>query len=431
MPFYSRRTIQKIIDENRLFIPEDATKNIIGKLNSGRIDSLPFYWEVFILNLLSKIGEISHEKNHGGSTNPDVTFFNKKIEFQADITTVSDSDQEKNNDYYYFVSELNSFATARGLKYLNGFNIRVSGAINGDKRSRKAKIFLPPKNSTLAFIKEYLSDFIDNIVNDTKSSHDINIQAMGAQISINYNPSRKYTSGGFLDYTSIYCIDKNPIYNSLMNKHNQLKKSGYAGKKGVFICDGDCKVLRERYKSGLTNFSLSEIVQHFLSKKDKLDFIVIMYITHSQNHLSRKNSYSFEYKIFYAKKEMASFCEELDTELKQALSMFPPPLRTVKNSLNLLKYNKFIPSPNKSGAYKMSGGKITLSLRAVLELMSGATNQADFIDSHKYVINELTYQLDSGKLPVSIEISKEDLDDDDWLIIDFNKDTDPSISKFN
>lgn len=430
MPFFSRRTFQKMIDENRLFMSEEAISTLIGKLNSGKIDSFPFYWEVFLLNLLSKIGNVTHEKNHGGTTNPDITFTNNEIEFLADITTVSDSDQEKNNDYRYFMNELGLFSKRRGLKYLNGFDIRVSGELKGERGSKKAKISLPPKNLTHSFIKEYLIDFIDGIVNDVSSHQSITVKNEIANISISYNPSSHYTTGGYLDYTSIYSIDKNPIYNSLTNKNKQLKKSGYQGIKGVFICDGDCNELRKKYKSGVTNFSVKDIVNHFFSKKDQLDFVAIMHISHHQNHLSNSSTHAFGLDVFYAKNDMAVFCEKLHCQIKKAIGTFPHPQRTAKNSLGLLQHNNFLPSPSKFGAFNMSNEKITLSSRAILELMTGSVNQADFINEHKYVINALTNKLNSGRLPLSITLLKEESQDDDWVMMDFSETSDPCISKF-
>ena len=430
MSFYSRRTFQNMIDENRCFMSEDDTCTILGKLNSGKEGCLPFYWEVFLLNLLSKIGKISHEKNHGGSTNPDVFFMNEKITFLADITTVSDSDQEKKNDYSYFISELTLWAKKRGLENLRGFDIRALGEIQGKIDSKKVKIFLPSKDTTRTFIKEYLGDFIDSIVKDVNSPKKINIENENINICITYNPSNSYTSGGHLSFTSIYSIDKNPIYNALTKKHEQLKKSGYTGIKGVFICDGNCSTLRERHKLGITNFSLEDIVKQFFSKKDKIDFIVVIYIDNIRNYLTNPETYSFGLKIFYAKNEMASFCRELEYQIKQAISLYPPPERTAQNAIYSLKYNGFLPSPSKFGAYSMSDEKITLSARAILELMTGSINQVDFLREHEPAINALRYQLQSGKLPSSVEILKERNQDDDWLIMDFSETTDPCISAF-
>ncbi|KFX24632.1 hypothetical protein KP24_06140 [Pectobacterium atrosepticum] len=429
MPFYSRRKFQEMIDENRSFISEKVIQEVIGKLNSGKIKYLSVYWEIFILNVLSKIGKVEHEKNHGGSTNPDITFTNEKIKFLADIRVVSDSGQEKNNDYNYFISEFSSFTKGRGLDSLKGFDIRVSGELIGGKKERKAKIHLPPKNITRLFMQEHLRDFIDSIVRDSKSSRSINIDSMDAKLAINYESSKQYITGGYLDYTTIYSLEKNPIYNALNNKYDQLKRSGYSGKKGIFICDGDCKTLKERYTHGINSFSIEDIVKHFLSKKN-IDFIVIIYIGQAHDVFHNTNNYFFKSRVFHEKEESTYLCSELNLQLNKILNIFPAPINTARNAVSLLKNNSFFPALSNFGGYVMNDEELTLSLRTILDLMVGNIDQEDFMNEYKHVINMLSYKIKMGYLPSNIEIVKEKYQDDDWISIQFNGVTDPSISKF-
>jgi hypothetical protein len=91
MAIFSRRTIQRLINENISFANKDQLENHVRKLNEG---DLSFEWEVVLLNVFSKIGKITHEPIFENSSRKiDMLFSSEEdgIEFLADITTISDS----------------------------------------------------------------------------------------------------------------------------------------------------------------------------------------------------------------------------------------------------------------------------------------------------------------------------------------------------
>lgn len=110
--------------------------------------------------------------------------------------------------------------------------------------------------------------------------------------------------------------------------------------------------------------------------------------------------------------------------------MYPLPERNVKNAINILRSNSYLPRPTNFGAYKMSGEKITLLSRTIVQIMTGDVSQDDFIKEHQYTVDVIKSQINSGKMSLSIEILKEINHDDDQLIIKFSETPDPSISCF-
>ncbi len=73
MPIFSRRVLQRLLDENRNFLEERQVKELVNRLNS--LDkSIATEWEVVLINALSKLGNVFHENNFGGETNPDIYF---------------------------------------------------------------------------------------------------------------------------------------------------------------------------------------------------------------------------------------------------------------------------------------------------------------------------------------------------------------------
>ncbi len=58
MAIFSRRTLQRIINENASFLTKEQQVNHVEKLNEG---NLSFEWEVVLLYIFSKFGKVTHE----------------------------------------------------------------------------------------------------------------------------------------------------------------------------------------------------------------------------------------------------------------------------------------------------------------------------------------------------------------------------------
>ena len=81
----------------------------------------------------------------------------------------------------------------------------------------------------------------------------------------------------------------------------------------------------------------------------------------------------------------------------------------------------------------MSGNKIRISARAVLELLAGSLSQAEFEKAHGFSDskrNPFLRKLKSGQLIKSIRIEPDDVPerDDDWIVIELADD--PAVSPF-
>ena len=116
MTIFSRRVIQKFLNENRKFMDEEKITDHIKKLNYQNNESIAAEWEVVVLNALSKIGSIEHEKYFPGSKKPDIYFKSPTIDvFVADITSVSDENYDNENPITYFYKCLRDYFSKEGL----------------------------------------------------------------------------------------------------------------------------------------------------------------------------------------------------------------------------------------------------------------------------------------------------------------------------
>jgi hypothetical protein len=78
---FSRRTLQRLLDENSQFLRKSQTRRLVKELNRvsdpsklGRDISLSWEWEVVLLNVLSKVGKVAYERGFDGHTKGDIYF---------------------------------------------------------------------------------------------------------------------------------------------------------------------------------------------------------------------------------------------------------------------------------------------------------------------------------------------------------------------
>src|SRR5271157_2256407 len=94
MAIFSRRTLQRLVDENSRFLSASQIKSHIRRLNSKHPnDCLSAEWEIALLNAFGRLGAVQHEPNLGGRCRPDIKFTHSedvKATFIADVATVSD-----------------------------------------------------------------------------------------------------------------------------------------------------------------------------------------------------------------------------------------------------------------------------------------------------------------------------------------------------
>jgi hypothetical protein len=122
MTIFSHDTLQELIDANyaRQVVSEQQTKVHVSNLNVGNEQALSYEWEVVLLNVLGRIGDVKHERGFG-RRKPDIYFTDKaKSEgFIADIVTISDSGYQDDNPVDLLTFELEQRITNQGLNIYN------------------------------------------------------------------------------------------------------------------------------------------------------------------------------------------------------------------------------------------------------------------------------------------------------------------------
>ena len=274
MAVFSRRTIQRLINENANFLKKSETKEHIDKLNLNKKEYLKLLedgknindlirvylnteWEIVLLNSLSKFGNIIHEQRSGESK-PDIFFTSSanNFEFLSDVTCITGK-QDKDNIPLVFKNELKEIIDKENLGgfwriFINGNSrevdfCKVKPKLKLGGKTQREEIYNSKKFTTFIKgirknpdIKHYFT-FKKNKENpEPRPINQIELyKNVIIDISIQYEPRSFYQiEYSQFDDRKVVKFEDDEIYKSLLNKLNQLTKTNYEGCLGVFLCDG-------------------------------------------------------------------------------------------------------------------------------------------------------------------------------------------------
>jgi hypothetical protein len=409
--------------------------------------TLAYEWEVVILNALSKVGQVIHEKNFGGRRNADIyfeAFDNPKSNFAADITAISDKGADENNPYKALSNMLHTLVKESGLRG-NSFNLRV-GRHPGPvfKGGPKVRLKLPGSARFLRTIfgKEF-EGFIHRIQENPQKADQYEVKTDDADVEISYIPNQRFASGGYSSYTELYSKTENTVYQALESKASQLLGTDFRGPLGIFLCDGGSSLFSKRSTAGLS-YTIDEVIQHFLSTREEIQFVVT-YTT------GRKNPYAtfpygdnpyLNYIRFFAGPKFKQVTYDLEGILKKMAEHLPLPESEPHNALYWLKGKNPDMGRSNWGGMQLSPGKETtkvrISARGLVELLAGKVDQREFFEAHGFIPSELratrtenpfSIALQKGQLVHGVSIERSESEDDDWITFEL-KGPDPAIAPF-
>src|ERR1041384_8202627 len=168
MAIFSRRTLQRLIDENSSFLSKKKTKKHVDALNRADAESLGYEWEIVLLNVFHKLGHVRHEPPMGKT--PDIDYASRSDPSQgfiADIVTVSNrgiDDQYPIQEIHILFSDI---VYKRGLR--NGaFGIFVGTEVDNKTWPRpNPRLKLPHRERLDAVVfNAAFYDFLEAIAHD-------------------------------------------------------------------------------------------------------------------------------------------------------------------------------------------------------------------------------------------------------------------------
>lgn len=229
-----------------------------------------------------------------------------------------------------------------------------------------------------------------------------------------------------------YSVTRNAVFQALQRKYNQIEKAGYAGIKGIILCDAGASIIRHTIASAAA-YSLEDILREFFQSHPAVSFVVTLFV-------QREGLSDSTYHIRGGFAHSPSATHPVPLPLKEEVTRIPEFLpKPVSDGLNARVWIASHRAPlGKSffGGYQMTDKTVRISVRAVQELLAGRVDQNRFLTAHGFApakeepvaLNPFEKALSEGRLIEKIEVEKVEDKDDDWLTFHFG-DADAAISK--
>lgn len=424
MGIFSRRNLYRILAENARFVRRRPLSEHIKRLNGNdQVQRVTTEWEAVVLNGLSKLGSVDHEPRLPGTSKPDVLFRHPSGTALMDITSVSDRGLDQQNPIDKLSDQLVELVRQRGFAPQH-FRLQVKGnwhdlRIGGPKPS----LYIPrEKDFDTAIFNKGFHRFLDDIRMSPRLKCNFSVASLDAQVTITYDPAQRYFSMSYLAYTVPFSATQNTIYSALEQKGCQLMRSRFKGIKGVVLCDGGCDALNRHAQRGL-NLDASDIVSTFLSIYRSVDFVLTMLVESDTSGRSGPEHLRILARAYLSRAD--SPATPLIGYLRERLPReLPNPENIPINAYGLENEGKSF-----NGGWVMSGQSIKMSSRAVMGLLSGATNPEDFIRDNPHVKERFARALREGRMLKGARIESGQQRDDDWIEFSFSE-PDPAISRF-
>ncbi|SRR6266496_945578 len=423
MALFSRRTIQRELDFLRpKILRPDREKDVLGKLNSHNRQALETEWEIVILAALARLADVTHEQLFG-SRHPDIFLqghcAEDHFQFLADIVTVSDHNNEKENPADFFFQEFDRIAAKAGL--CGGFDIEIGEHTTGKDRN-KTNLLLPPKGDIPKFIRNELTPFFREIAAEPSIPCSLECNQSRIQVRITYDPKQRgHTTGGYAFSASPRSLMRNPLSRALDDKATQLRETGYDGLLGVIVTDGGCHALVSR-SSGLGVFSRDKLVEHFLQKHPRIGFVT------TSHHETRGGYPSLEEKLFHKIYLQRSLSPETKSKVyelfKVAFKSLPTTASSPRNAWIDIRDKREISKGRKLGAYHWRPPtSLTVSSRSLLALLATTLTKREFelLFYHQIpagggpLIHFFRSVLESHLTISRASLHRAPQDDDDWV----------------
>jgi len=432
---FTRRALQRRLNELRAPLGHEAVTRLAARLNKPGKDRLATMWEVVVLHALSGLGTLHHEKSLGSGRQPDIAFDDGTLSITADVTTISDESLHKQNPWQDLSALIEKEKGRLGLP-TGGLELRIESKTHHTSRGPKIVLLLPERKHLLGFVREKVLPLIKSQLDQGVQAPSVFIEDESVAIQVSIDPQKSpYSSTSFTSYDTPTIRDRNPLYNALHAKADQLR--GADDLVGVIVGDGNTKTLA--VKTGVGTFDGRAIANEFLRQHPSVHFVLLLSVREKQFTWYRPVDRERWIDAQLVFSRIYPQPTELEPLLRRMLDAFPQPVQMPVNAAHRAKEHGF--EWGHHGGFTMSEDRLRVSAREVLELLAGRTTAAEINHRHDQVPGgassspdtlprRLEMYLNRGQLPSSISIIKTgENDSDDWIEFEFGP-PDPAITPF-
>jgi hypothetical protein len=425
MPLFARRTLQRILDENASFITRSRLSEVCNLLNTATDNYLAIEWEQVILNSASKFGVVQHEPKLGTSRIDMLFRLNRlPLEFIADITAPSDQGFDDLNPFDAFEQEVQRQAR-KGQWSSGGFHIRVDQLTPTIYKGLedRVQLKLPKRNQwSEEIFNSRFFDFLEQVKEQPERKIQFDAVSSITGVHITYDPRRRgFTGGSHLSYRIATSKTRNPVYNALKNKGDQIKAARYDGMAGIFLCDGACEMIST--SPSVSSFGIDEIIRYFFQQFDSVWFVAVFSVIESGTRLSVRPKLHLNPK---KKGTNFSYLTQVVDDIHKSL----PQLQWSPVNARLRAKAKDL-AGRYCGILTSGRTHVEMSARQMLEILAGVVTAAEFEQNYSREpgANPFKQMLQSGRLITKISVEHFPEIDDDRVSIEFG-DPDAAVAPF-
>ena len=437
MFIFTRRAMQKMLDEIAPWMPKRPLVDLVARLNAKRTNRLPQAWELAWLYALGAVLPVEHERQLPNGR-PDLWFTisdgSRQISVVADVTTLSDSALDSANPFEILSDAVRQQARKAGMQG-GGFHVSVSHVEAGASGVKKVQLLIPTGPAFEQLVKRSIKPFVHRVAADRSTPRRLDVDEPGAKFTVEYKGPSQYSGGSHRAYDFVLSRESNILVNRLNDKTSQLRGAPEGAIRMLVVCDGDCALLSREHP--MEGFSAQQIAEHFLRGSRTLDLVLLVTVTEEgASTFARRDERRLRCTLVAAQScrpahLTANVVESLKRVLEEAVNRLPKPVMLPNNALRRNLTTDW--SASMQGGYEQGGEQITISARAVLELLAGAMTYERFAEVHGWSDGEFHMfrsRLASGQLFQSARIENlGEREDDDWLVFEFGP-PDPAISEF-
>ncbi len=384
-------------------------------------------------------GNLAYEKNHGGASNPDVTFslrgnvdcgiccryrggIGSRIRSAISCQTAFRADAGKTQDLGH----------GRHYKLQNRGRRHRQGAQKAASRTRTAVAEKTRRLHRDAVVTPWLKKVKEaGLAESREVFHDIAPYAL----TLSYRRDAHTLGGSYLSFTPAYSKSNNTVFNALKRKADQLRDSGFDGCKGIILCDAGCSLLRQR-QVGAGAYSDKQVIDAFLKNHESISFVATLYVDVQQRWPSMgKIVRTLSGKLVRNPAAKFPLKDQLAEILCAIPALLPVPVNDGTNSIHRIEDGQYGEGHSSLGGYEMSGRHFKMSARVLLEVLSGKRTIAEFdaaygFDQQQGSPNPFARALKAGHLLDGIALDSKSNEDDDSVTFQFGPAPDPAISPF-
>ncbi|HCX28312.1 MAG TPA: hypothetical protein DHU55_00840, partial [Blastocatellia bacterium] len=269
------------------------------------------------------------------------------------------------------------------------------------------------------FVTTRVEPFLRECQSSPETTRELKIADSGIDVEIRYAPGGDSLTATHPSYTSSYSLTRNPLFNTLKRKLDQLKRTGGKGAHGIIACAGDYDL---RASSGGT-FDSSRIIAEAFRQNSRLSFVLTLWSEDSFGACPIRS------RLYRNARASDILPDDVAVALETLATHFPTAVNSGINALNELDFWRWKRGRYFYGSFSMNKHEIRVSARFLIELLAGRTTLEEFLARHggdQGFLPIFEQKLRAGQILDGARIERDPEKDDDWVVFHF-REWDPAM----